>query len=106
MGVIIDSWQHFDYSRQHHITLEVIGRTFPFKNSTKPPFIWVQNVDEFKEIYNGFMNTTQGMKRLDQLQNDLMTWWEATRVSIQQYFTDEFCTKPPLSEGLSELEKS
>ena len=103
--VIIDNWQIFDYSRQHHITLEVIGRTFPFKNSTKPPFIWVQNVDEFKEIYNGFMSTAQGMKRLDQLQNDLMTWWEATRVSIQQYFKDEFCTKPPLSEGLSELEK-
>ena len=99
--VIIDAWQHFDYSRQHHTTLEIIGRTFPFKNSTHPPFIWVHDINEFKEVYYSYMNTTSGMERLDDLQNDLMTWWEGTKLSIQQYFQNEFCTDPPLSVSQS-----
>jgi hypothetical protein len=91
--VFIDTWSIVNYAPLHQMNLKVIGETFPWQNSSNLPFmIWVRNVEEFKKVYHRYVNSTEGLKRLDQLQANLMTWWEQTKSSIQKYFTQEFCT--------------
>jgi hypothetical protein len=97
LPVLIDSWNIFNYSLSNQMNIQILVETFPWKNTsgsqtpTLPFMIWVRDVEEFKELYHHYVDTSQGLEQLDRLQAQLMVWWDQTKRSIQKYYTKEFC---------------
>lgn len=88
--VIIDTYESSDYKWHHHVNLEIL-KTFGWRKGHELPFIWVNDVNTFKMLYEDYLASEDGLRRMDNLQQDVMEWWGSFKEQTQNYYKQEFC---------------
>ena len=92
--VFIDRFVDFNYKSQFRGWQSKLQEV-SWRRGQEFPFIWVQDVQAFANMYNELVNSgAPGLAKLDAMQRETMEWWTAARQHIKHLVETATCSFP------------